>query len=254
MSSERFLPLALKHLALIASLAAVALAVLRVFFFSGFSVPVGLAVLGVADRTSILASTLLLVAVAFVPAFMGLEQPRAWVLAGNADGASLAVKFRTALIWLPLSLFIMSVAPVLVFAGVLLGTILGHLLSRWLRSAKKQDQAQRRAQAVARRAGWAWATFTGLLLTLVLQQPWTPVERIQLSGSSTDFVGYVVGEQLQFTLLLDQKKRPEWTESEDILRREICIPGSRNWTSMTVVELLKSSAGLRLPTCPSDAP
>lgn len=254
MSSQRILPLALKHVALIASLAAVALAVLRVFFFSGLSIPVGLAVLSIADHASILASTLLLVAIAFIPAFMGLKQPREWVLAGNADGASTFVKFRTALVWMPLSLFILGVAPLLVFPGILLGTIAGHLLGRWFRRSKKKDLAEQRSRAVASRIVWAWATGTGLLLTLVLQQSWMPIERIQLSGSSPEFVGYVVGEQAQFTLLLDQKKRPTWRESADILQREICIPGSRNWTTMTAIELLKSPAGLSLPACPSVAP
>lgn len=252
MNSERILALALKHVALVASLAVVALAVLRVFFFSGFSIPVGLAVLSVADRASVLASTLLLVGIAFVPAFVGAQPAREWLLAGNADDASLLVKFRTALIWMPVSLFIFGVAPISLFAAIVLGSAAGFFLRRWLRRSTKEI-AQKRGQAIASRVGWVWATATGLLLTLVLQQSWMPIERVELSDSSTDLVGYVVGEQGEFTLLLDRKKRPIWSESAEIVQREICIPGATNWPLMSAMEVLRTSAGLALPQCPPQA-
>ena len=255
MSPPRLSTIAWKHLALITSLAVIALAVIRVLFFSGMSVPVGLAVLNVADRASVLSSTLLLVAVAFVPLVLAYAPARAWLWAGNASGATLWMMLRTAVLWIPMSLFIIGVAPIGVIAGLFLGAVLGELLRRWgRRSIAKGESSRKRVQGAVSSVGWVWATLTGILLAAILQQPWMPIERMELTDSDEEFVGYVVGQQEGYILLLDRAKTPLWIPSGVLESRQVCNAGSESWFFMTAFDLVKDASGLSLPRCPAREP
>lgn len=241
-----------KHLALTASFAVIVLAVLRIFFFSGFSIPVGLTVLNIADRASVLASTLLLAVIAFLPIIVSVKPARKWLWAGNESGASVGTMIRTAMIWMPLSVLIFGVASVLVLAGLVLGSIVGYFLQRWMRKLdEKPEKVRKRTGAAMSTTAWVWATLSGIILIAVLQQSWMPIERIEVKGQTDEFVGYVVGDQAGFTLLLDRMKIPTWILTADILHRDVCSSASDNWVFMTIPDIARSSANLSLPRCPT---
>ncbi len=128
-----------RHLAVIASAAVVLFAGLRVFFVSGFDAPAALTILSVADRTTILFSTVLYVFGSLGPLLLVSSRTRRWMLAGNTSGADVWTQLRTATVW--------GIVSVALFSVITLGAVIGLCAGLVLASTIKNIGGARRTNS-----------------------------------------------------------------------------------------------------------
>ena len=246
------------NLALLVALGTVLVAVVRVYWWSGFYVPVALSVLSVADRTALLASTLLLVVIALVPLLLSelLFSPSFNVNSlFKPDTPPLtAAKNFAVVIGVLIALFgFSSLVILLTVGGILALFAVGWFILigvRWARHGRAGAGKLARARPFAEARLRHWPTFiltSGLLLVGALGQPWVPLERIEVGPESTTMVGYLVGAQHGFSLILDQKQTPSWVATDSIAERQLCARNYDDMWSRSIADLLSPTI---LPVCP----
>lgn len=230
-----------RHLALLGAIFLVVIAILRVYFVSGFDLPTALAVLAIVDRTQLLTSSVLTGLVFILPLIFIQPAFRKWVLAGNADGAPFSAQMRTALLWIPLSGIVVATFTLPLLGGWFLGWVLYLLLHRWVSrkalKAGKQPPAKNAPLLGPSSSNWLFATMLGLMAYTVLLQPWLAREAVSLSGNE-QVVGSVVGTQGEMTLVLGTGRAgAQWVPTEDIESRELCRDRPE-WFGATLISLL----------------
>ena len=216
--------------------------------------PVALAVLAVADRTTLLASTLLLVIVALVPymintlafssrlSFKGMKRSQTSAPAALATWGTLAV----------FGLVVIGFAPLSIVVAV--GGALALILSVWLAIffAALFKRGKQAASRIARYSlnndpdlvGGGYLAFLSVCILIgVLAQPWLALEELTVAGEEHASIGYVVGSQGDFTLLVGPDKSVLWISTPKIEGRSLCLSSetdmwSRPLGSMFVPVLL----------------
>ena len=227
-----------EHLALVASAALVLLSVIRVYIFAAFNPDVALTVLSVANRTQVLASTLLNVIVTVTPFVVVFQPLRQWLFAGQRRNASYAAKLRTAIVWSSLLPLVVSTFSAAMLTGVGIAGIFA-LLSKWrARRRKERDpDAAEKPNRFAWDLQWIAMLLLGSMLFTVLSKPWQPLEKVKLASSDTPVIGYIIGEQAGKTLIVDKKTKPIWTKSDDVTSRELCVK-EQSWMASSLATLM----------------
>lgn len=196
-----------------------------------------------ANRTTVLTSTLLTVFALLAPIGLFSKPTRRWLVAGNDVGAPFWLKMRTALIWIPLAGALLGIVSPLLVLSVVAGSGIGRLVVWRRKKAKRQDAAEPSQQEQASRRGgdhllWILATSVGLLLSQTLSSPWVPLEKVDITaGSST--VGYVIGEQAGRLLIVTREKEAIWVKDTDVSGRELCATSS-GWLTSPIKDLVST--------------
>ena len=245
------------NLALIVGLGTVLIAVIRVYAWSGYYVPVALAVLSVADRTTLLASTLLLVLIGLVP--LGLSElvfsERLSITELRKTNRPLGQVVGSLAVIYGLGIVIFGFATLSILLP--LGGVLALLAIGWIvvaivwrvRHGRGAGMKVLKAPLFGSVRG-PWPTVVALSTSVmigVLGQPWMPLETISRIVNPEVIVGYVVGTQNDFTLVLDQSKSPVWIASSDIASRQLCSRDPYQMWDRTIADLLSPTF---LPMCP----
>lgn len=243
--------------AAIVALATVLFSVLRIYVWSRFYVPVALSVLAVADRPTILASTLLLVLVASAP-FLWSEFVFSTRFTFRAIWDSkLPARDRifSYLVLIGLSWTLLAIAPLyllLTVEGLLILFVLGWLIVMVVTGARSgrvavKDILRAKISADEKLRDW-FITFILIFgaVTAVLSLPWTPLESITVKSPAQSLVGYVIGQQGPFTLFVNESKVATWIATNDITQRELCT----NSDDMFSRPLAGLFSPVLLPLCP----
>jgi hypothetical protein len=233
MSTNKASERAWANISLLVGLATLLVAIVRVYAWSGFYVPVALSVLGVAERTTLLASTLLLVLLAFVPLMLAelafsknfsirrLYEPR--TSPGDAvwGYASVIGLFLVLIGFTPLSTLLTIGGLLAAFAVVWL-TIVFVVRVKQGRDAAKKIAGANFASDPKLRAWPIFVALCGSALLGVVAQPWVPLESIVQVDAPTPITGYVVGAQGEFTLVVEEDKSARWIATSSIAERTLC--------------------------------
>lgn len=220
------------NFALLAAFGTVLVAVMRTYAWSGFSLPVGLAVLSVADRTTLLASTLLLVVVSLVPLMLSeLTFSPHFSLRGLFD-PDLSTRDAIARFGALGGLLFIAYGLAPLYALVSIGSLLVLIFLGWLvvLIVARIRGGQESAASVARAKLFTNPAQSRSLLVLVsagtigavLGQSWLPLESIELTKPNRTVIGYLVGAQGEFTLVLNEAKEAEWVPTETVEDRTLC--------------------------------
>ncbi|MEV7648186.1 hypothetical protein [Arthrobacter sp. NPDC089319] len=216
-----------EHLALLASLALVSVAALRIFYFSNLDIATALAIIRVVNYPAVLLASLTTVLALALP--IAVFSPAGnWIMAGNGRTASHEERWRTALIWSPTTpLFTGGFTPSVLAALILLT---GYLIVDARRSAMFRDVKYKRVRAAGKFFLHLIPTVIVLIVLMpLLFRPWVPLESLESKEDVEGLVGYVMGEEAGQLLVIDREKRPSWIHSNDIQTRTICAEEYSWW-------------------------
>lgn len=218
-----------QHLALVASAAVVVFAGLRVLYFASFNVEAALSILSVANRTNIIVSTVIFILGTLGPSLLMDARFRAWLYAGNRDGAPFAIQLRTAVLGIPLAGYVAAFLRAATALGIGSAIAVAVLLIRRRRRARRlAGESDRPTGETSNGFGWLFATAIGAVLLLGLSRPWQALERFTLAGANP-IVGYMIGEQAQMSLIVERGGALTWVPTEKLQRRELCAPTPQPW-------------------------
>lgn len=237
---ERVRHLATTHVALTVSLSLAVLAVLRALYFTRFDLPVAFAVLTLTNQATLLITTLaifLVVGLSVVWVF----DPGGHVNRAHEPGAPRVIVFGTTIAvtaLLPL-IYGSFISPIFIALATL--SLISLIVMRFRRARRRK----RPRKASKNRAAWAVGLTFGVVLAILLGQPWMPSEQIATTSSGETVVGYVVGEQAGQVLLLDRDRQPVWIKVSEISSREVCeinlLPPDFRWITTPVYRLGSTS-------------
>lgn len=218
-STRTFEAFVAQHIALLIPLGIVVIAVLKVFAFSRWNLPVALEIIGVGNRTDVLVATLLEAIIAVVPIVILTSQGRKFAFAGASPDSALIVKIRSALL-------IIVVAPVLLFAldvSILIALVVLIILELVLYLRRRRGRRSDPATAAKRKDLAIWVALLSLtsLLSTTLTTPWTPTEVLTSKGKSVT-VGYVMGDQAGSLFVVGYDGRPAWLPVDHLQSRALC--------------------------------
>lgn len=202
---------------------------LRVLYFASFNVEAALSILSVANRTNIVVSTVIFMLGALGPSLLMDARFRAWLYAGNRDGAPFAIQLRTAVLGIPLAGYVAAFLSAVTALAIGLAIAVAVVFIRRRRRARRLSGGSELLGAdTPNGLGWLFATAIGAVLLLGLARPWQALERFTLDGADP-IVGYMMGEQAQMSLIVERGGAITWVPTEKLQGRELCAPTPQPW-------------------------
>lgn len=257
MSAKPIAERAWANVALIAAIGTVLVAVLRVYAWSGFYIPVALSVLSIADRTTLLASTLLIALISLTPLLLSelfFSQHFSLKKLVSPDTSPLDI-LRIYSVSAALLVALYGFAPI--FVALVIGGLGALALIIWtvviVVNRIKHGRAAARTTANARLFDSKFSLTPLVVLTCcgvmfgVGSQPWLPLESIGTTSGTESVVGYVIGESGPFTLVVDEHKTSNWLQTASLESRQVCLRTQPEFVYRTFANVLSS---VQLPDCP----